>query len=158
MKQLSNLVLFLSAFFLLTCCRTIKNSKLQSSITSSTDTLIYRNNIKLDTLRIKSDTALLSVPLHIFNDSGINYLERRNGRATIKIHRIQDVIYASANCDSLEKIITSKEREILHLRSLSQNVIKTEISKTTSIPTIPAFMYGFVAGLIALSIFKLFKN
>jgi hypothetical protein len=116
---------------LLASCSTVKTATHHVSNKSTADTFIQKEMTRLDTLRVKMDSVKLNVPIAFFSDSGINYLEKGNGRATVKIERIKDIVYVSAVCDSLQMIIAAKDREIqrLHSASYADTVSETKVVK-----------------------------
>lgn len=158
----ASIIFFALCVLIMASCRTVKTTTSRTSTTTQTDTFTERETIKLDTLRAGADSANIAVPIAVFNDSGITYLEKSNGRATVKIQRIKDVIYASANCDSLEKIIATKEREIQKLRTSTTKEVTTERKVITQNPLwLQLLLYGcavFVLGLLIIKLITFLKN
>lgn len=103
-------ILFASLF--LFSCRPLKSSTATHSTNErKVDSVVIKKTVKWNTLKIKADTAQVSIPFQLLRDSLLNYVEKSNGRAKVIIQRVGNEIVATANCDSLEKVLASIDYE-----------------------------------------------
>lgn len=113
MKIITGLLLCLLLF----SCRSSKELTKETSREIRNDTSAYKETIKLDTLKAPKQTATLAIPFHVLRDSLWNDFEATSGRAKVKVRLLHDTLYAGAECDSLEKVIASKDKELFQYRN-----------------------------------------
>lgn len=134
----------------LASCGTIRKTATER-VTIYTDTIIRVDTVRIDTVRVPADTVTLSVPVQMLEYVDAKGVSDRSGRATVRVQRINDTIYITAACDSLEKIILSKERELSRLRS-SQHTATTTVEKKERNIWHMVAVGGFAIVLIILAV------
>jgi hypothetical protein len=153
MKVLAALIL---CSVLLFSCRPAKSLTKDNARTESVkDSVINKVTVKLDTVRVKAETAQVAIPFELLRDSVLNYMEQSNGRAKVIIQRVGNNIVATAKCDSLEKIIASKDVELLQWKQYALQ----QISKTESVKIdVPIWFKAGLFGLCALLIISIINS
>lgn len=150
-------VIVIMLAMLVAVCFSCKPAKLTTTEKVSEkkgDSIVYKETVKFDTVRVKSESANISIPFYMLKDSLLNYMEKTNGRARVSIQRKGDTIYAEAHCDSLEKVIASKDKELneWHRYAIEQNKTKTEV-----IIRLPLWFKLLIGGIILLQLITFLK-
>ncbi len=112
----------LIALMILNSCRTTKQYNNSDSYKS--DSLIYIEKIRIDTLRIKGDTIVTRILCNEIKRQTI-----QSGRAKVDIEPSLDGkgYLLTATCDSLEKLIISYEKQIEKYKKDSNSVEKGKV-------------------------------
>lgn len=142
----------LSLVMLLIClalmaCRTSKKFQSETTAVRKTDSSVYQEKVKLDTLKAARETVSAAIPFTLLRDSLLPYYEKRNGRATVSIERVRDSIIITATCDSLEKIIVTLEKEKYALQMLNEFQQKNKEQVTIQLPL--WFRLGIIGACVA---------
>ncbi len=103
-----------------------------TSSSVSNDSIIYIERVQVDTIKFPSDTIYKVFPLTTFLHDTI--IEYRQGRASGSVQSKFQSLYITANCDSLERLVLSKQTEIQRLSKTNKEVkevikIKKEIPR-----------------------------
>jgi hypothetical protein len=149
------MVFGLTLILLLTSCRTSRSTSTTATETQQRDSIIYRERVRFDTLRVPYQAAAMSFPFQLLKDSMLNYMEKSNGRAKVIIQRVGDTIYAQAQCDSLEKIVAGKDTELAAWHKFAREHVQ---QSTTVIVQIPLWFRLLVIAAIALAILSFIKS
>lgn len=115
-------VIFLLPLFVAASC----SKKTVTTITDVTDSTIVKETVRMDTIHIKGDTVVLKEFIEC--DSNTNKpkpfkVRGRSGRASSTIEVKEDgSLHVESVCDSLQKLIASKDKEIFRLRKEKKTV------------------------------------
>lgn len=79
----------------------------------------------------------------------------KQGRATADLEVHGDTLIFTATCDSLQQLIYTYEAELKNYKEAEQETV----SKTEYNPfSMKSFLYGLMAGVILIILFKIIKN
>lgn len=156
-RIITGLLLCLTLF----SCRSSKEFIKETSKETRKDTSAYRETVKLDTLKAPQQTAGLAIPFHLLRDSLFNEFEKSSGRAKVKVQLLRDTLYAEAVCDSLEKVIATKEKELYRYQ---QQLTEQQTASKQVIVQLPLWLRLTLIGglvlltaLVGIKIFQLFN-
>lgn len=139
-------------------CRSSKEFVKETSKEVRKDTSAYKEKVKLDTLKVPRQTANLAIPFNVLRDSLWNEFEKSNGRAKVKIQLLHDTLYAEAVCDSLEKVIATKEKELYHYQ---QQLSEQQTTSKQVIIQLPLWLRLILIGglvlLVILAVIQILK-
>jgi hypothetical protein len=146
---------------LLFSCHSTRELTKETSREIRSDTSAYKETIKLDTLKAPKETATLAIPFHVLRDTLWSDFETTSGRAKVKVRLLHDTLYAGAECDSLEKVIATKDKELYQFRH--EQTEQQTTSKQVIIQLPLWFRLALIGGLvllvllIAIHIYNLFN-
>lgn len=133
--------------FLLLClvaagCKTARQTTFTDHHATRSDSVIIREVVHLDTVRIPADSVIVHVPVTILKrDTVIRY---RSERATATLQSRGGQITLTTRCESLEKLVVSYRRELIRTRQ------KNKTLRRESEKEYPAPWYYKVALWLAL--------
>ncbi|MEO6176770.1 MAG: hypothetical protein ABIP27_16585 [Flavobacterium circumlabens] len=119
MKKISIILLVI----LFIGCRTVKT--VDQSQETRKDSVSYIDRIKVDTIRIPGETVTMKLPCDQLKPQS-----SAQGRANVKAEPKGDGYVVVFTCDSIEKLVISKNREIYRL---SQELKNSNIEKTVEL-------------------------
>lgn len=98
-------------------CKTTKSTTSETLTRTVKDSLVYREKIKFDTVKISAQTASAAIPFKLLKDSLLTDFQKTVGRATVSYKYMHDTLYLEANCDSAEKVIANLNTELTNLKN-----------------------------------------
>lgn len=117
---MKNSILALVVIFLLLGCRSVKNT--QQVIEKQKDSISYVERVVIDTLRIPGDVISVKIPCDQLTNQSFS-----KGRAKVKIEPKGNGYTLIVSCDSIEKLILSKNIEINRLSNLLKDNTQTKV-------------------------------
>jgi hypothetical protein len=140
MKKIS--IILLVILFL--GCKTVKT--VEQSQEKHTDSISYVEIIKIDTIKIPGEKIQIELPCDQLRPQSFV-----QGRANVRAEPKGSVYIVTASCDSIEKIVISKDREI---NRLSKALKISNREKTKELTFMQTFYIG--AGMLFLLLIILF--
>lgn len=105
-------IIALLSIVLLASCQGIRQVSQVQTVRSS-DSIVVREVVRVDTLRIPGAQTTIEVPVEVLRRDTV--LVARHGHATARLHIRDGMLTATAWCDSLVQLVLSHEREIYRL-------------------------------------------
>lgn len=115
---------------MLTSCGCGKEVVHTNTVTEVRDSVVYIENVRFDTIRIPAEKVSFKTPVSELKD-GFEKKET-NGRATASVFVANNELNVSANCDELETIIASKDKEIRWFKSQETSTTAEPIYKVSN--------------------------
>lgn len=154
------LIIGLIVIALATGCHSVKTSVSrvsESRISTTTDSVSYRETVDLDTVRVRIDTVTMFVPYELLIRDTVwrepAPMVLRSGRASVSVLRQPKGIKITAQCDSLEMLLLNKTVEIINLKNTLSN-LKLEMSRTddsrVSVTRIP--LWAILALVVSMAL------
>jgi hypothetical protein len=110
MKKLNLLLLVL----LFASCKTAKSTQISQA--KQKDSVSYVERVIVDTLKIPGDKIEIKIPC-----DDLKYQSFSKGRAKVKVEPKGNWYVITASCDSIEKLLISKEKETIRLSEKLKN-------------------------------------
>lgn len=140
MKKISIILLVI----LFIGCRTVKT--VEQSQEKRKDSISYVERVKIDTLKIPGEKIQIELPCDELKPQS-----SAQGRAKVKAEPKGNGYVVVLTCDSIEKLVISKDRDIYRLKELLKDSNKKETLELTFMQT---FWIG--AGKLFISLLLLF--
>lgn len=140
MKKISTILVVL---ILCVGCRTIK--KTEHTQQTKKDSVSYIERIKIDTLKIPGEKIEIQLPCDQLKPQSA-----AKGRAKVKAEPKGNGYIVVISCDSIEKLVISKNREIYRLNELLKNSSSTETKELTFMQKLWIAGGKILASLLAL--------
>jgi len=148
-------------------CITTKKTSAEKTVFGQTDSITSEIRISKN-ISIPQAKATMKIPVQNIldlnritnfttndqlDDSMLPKFQKKDGRASVELKRIDDYIHITATCDSLQALCEYYQRQLTHLKTDSLKEASTVKSASdTAGDKIRFILIGFVAGLI---VFKL---
>ena len=111
---MKTLPVFLLMLILVACnAKHVTNSTKVNERTK--DSIVYVDRVTVDTVKFPTETLVVRVPVTVFERDTVVVF--KNGRASTKLVYQDKIITIHTQCDSLEKLVLSRDRQLLNLRS-----------------------------------------
>ncbi|MCV9929527.1 hypothetical protein OIU83_17835 [Flavobacterium sp. LS1R49] len=114
---MKNSIIIVMILFLLLGCKSVKST--QQIIEKQKDSISYVERVVVDTLRIPGDIISVNVPCDQLTNQSFS-----KGRAKVKLEPKGNGYTITVSCDSIEKLILSKNIEINRLSKLIKDNTK----------------------------------
>lgn len=150
------LPVYLLMLMLVGCNATRLTSSTQVSNVTK-DSLVYVDRVIVDTVKIPADTLFVEVPAEVFKrDTVVVY---KNGRASTQIIYRNGKVTLNTRCDSLEKLVLSRDRQIYNLhKSINKTSTETKEKVNQRVPWYYKLAMLLVFGFVLFFIVKLIRN
>lgn len=125
MKKLNLLLLVL----LFASCKAVKNAQISQE--KQKDSISYVERVIIDTLKIPGDKIVVQIPCDELKSQNFS-----KGRAKVKVEPKGNGYVITASCDSIEKLLISKEKEIIRL---SEKLKNSDSQKVTGLTQLQSF-------------------
>ncbi len=101
-------IIFLVIIVGLTSCRTSEQITSSAISNNSHDSVVIKEVVRVDTIRLAADSVMITTPVYsLQHDTIIKY---RSRNASLKVEVTNGQLKATANCDSLERLVLSYEK------------------------------------------------
>jgi hypothetical protein len=125
MKKLNLLLLVV----LFASCKTVKNTQISQE--KQKDSISYVERVIVDTLKIPGDKIEIKIPCDDLKSQSFS-----KGRAKVKVEPKGNGYVITASCDSIEKLLISKEKEIIRL---SEKLKSNDSQKVVGLTQLQSF-------------------
>lgn len=161
MKQLFKYILLLISLILVFGLFAACNRKLASTTDTKIvikDSISYKETVLFDTIIIPADTLVTTYTVQcdsITNKPKPIYIQSKGKRSsnTIQINS-NGLLTSTANCDDLQKIIASKNREIAIWKALTYTKDNNHVRLQRYIPKFYKICFGIALIIISITTIK----
>lgn len=147
------IILIASIVGVFVSCRTSESITSSTTTYNASDSVVVKEIVKVDTIQIPGDSILVHVPIfQLKHDTIIRY---RSKTASIELAVDNGQLKATAQCDSLEKLVLSYEK------SLTSYTAKESTKETSEKQKIVPWYFkaGFwILASVAITIMYLLKK
>lgn len=161
MKHLFKYILLLISLVLLFGLFAACNRKLASTTDTKIvikDSISYKETVSFDTVIIPADTLVTTYTVEcdsITNKPKPIYIQSKGKRSSNNIQISNNgILTSTVNCDELQKIITSKSREIAIWKALAYTKDNHEVRLQWYIPKFYKICFGIALIIISITTIK----
>lgn len=134
-------------------------TKETTAIHTSRDSMMFREISQIRPVTVPLTRAGLRLDLkEISNLTPGAVFTDKNGQASVRVERLDSIIYITAQCDSLQVLCENKTREIYHLRELLEQQ-KTEITEPPGWwATVKNNTFYIIIGMVLMALLTFIKK
>lgn len=140
-------------------CSTSRKVSTSDNHTSKMDSVRVVERVRIDTIRVASDTVRYKIPLSVigsFTDT-VFVFKSRVAKQEIKVSNGN--LQFTSTCDSLEKLVLSYERELYRGSKFESNLKSTEKNiKRNRLPWWSWYLMGVFTVIVYITFKPLFKR
>lgn len=144
------LYILLGVMMIVVSCK-VSHDQTTTSELQTSDSTYSHTTVRVDTLRIPTDTAVVRIPVQVIQRDTVIEVRNRWARARVVVR--DSIVTLTANCDSLERLVLSYRSELVKVRNRQQNREHTSVKETNRI--LP--WYGWAIGIAVLLIIIILK-
>lgn len=144
------ILLYLGVMMIAVSCK-VSRDQIKTTETHTTDSTSYVETVRVDTLRIAADSVHIYVPYEVLRRDTIIQVRNRWAQARIEVR--DSIVHLTANCDSLERLVLSYERQLLRFQTATAAVKDITVEKTNRL--LP--WYGWAIGIAVLLLIIILK-
>lgn len=119
-----------------------------TDLRQTTDSVIIRQEVRVDTLRIAADSVVMRIPYSVAIHDTVIVVRNKWARARVVIR--DSIAYITASCDSLQRLVLSYQKQVETYRATERNIEKTLTEKTNRI--LPRYILVIVGVILLILI------